>query len=234
MLSLQHIMTSSPPDISSLSLSSHPSQQRLNDSYDYEGNTNARPQYHFATSPGIHSQSSYNPLGLNQSPLKNKPIRGALPTVSHPIFCDCLLLNSTSLQQWLDHSNPSDSRSLSPHNNSDFSSAGGSPPPMGHLNPAPMAPSTPSQNPDDEIIPTAIVIKNIPFNVKRETLLDIIVCISPRPSVKSAEPFFSNRHLFPSLPLTLLTIILINRAHSVDLLLPTSARRRMLMPSLPP
>ena len=31
---------------------------------------------------------------------------------------------------------------------------------------------------DDEIIPTAIVIKNIPFNVKRETLLDIIVCIT--------------------------------------------------------
>lgn len=30
---------------------------------------------------------------------------------------------------------------------------------------------------DDEIIPTAIVIKNIPFNVKRETLLDIIVRI---------------------------------------------------------
>jgi hypothetical protein len=30
-------------------------------------------------------------------------------------------------------------------------------------------------NPDDEVIPTAIVIKNIPFNVKRETLLDIIV-----------------------------------------------------------
>lgn len=28
---------------------------------------------------------------------------------------------------------------------------------------------------DDDIIPTAIVIKNIPFNVKRETLLDIIV-----------------------------------------------------------
>ena len=31
--------------------------------------------------------------------------------------------------------------------------------------------------PDDEVIPTAIVIKNIPFNVKRETLLDIIVRI---------------------------------------------------------
>jgi len=39
-----------------------------------------------------------------------------------------------------------------------------------------MGPSTPGQiGPDDEVIPTAIVIKNIPFNVKRETLLDIIV-----------------------------------------------------------
>ncbi|KAG6874328.1 hypothetical protein C0995_001553 [Termitomyces sp. Mi166 len=165
-------MTSSPPDISSLSLSSIPSQQRLNDTYDYEGNSNARPQYHFATSPGIHSQSSYNPLSLNPSPLKNKPIRSALPT------------------QWLDNSNnASDSRSLSPHNNSDFSSAGGSPPPMGHLNPAPMAPSTPSQNPEDEIIPTAIVIKNIPFNVKRETLLDIIASLS------IPTPYAFNYHL---------------------------------------
>jgi hypothetical protein len=39
-----------------------------------------------------------------------------------------------------------------------------------------MGPSTPNQTGlDDEVIPTAIVIKNIPFNVKRETLLDIIV-----------------------------------------------------------
>ncbi|KAH0584113.1 hypothetical protein H2248_009682 [Termitomyces sp. 'cryptogamus'] len=165
-------MTSSPPDISSLSLSSHSSQQRLNDNYDYEGNNNARPQYHFATSPGIHSQSSYNPLSLNQSPLKNKPIRSALPT------------------QWLDNcNNASDSRSLSPNNNSDFSSAGGSPPPMGHLNPAPIVPSTPSQNPEDEIIPTAIVIKNIPFNVKRETLLDIIASLS------IPTPYAFNYHL---------------------------------------
>lgn len=36
-----------------------------------------------------------------------------------------------------------------------------------------LAPGTPGI--DDEVIPTAIVIKNIPFNVKRETLLDIIV-----------------------------------------------------------
>lgn len=48
---------------------------------------------------------------------------------------------------------------------------------MGHIN-EPPPPVTPgSANPDDDIIPTAIVIKNIPFNVKRETLLDIIVSI---------------------------------------------------------
>ena len=46
---------------------------------------------------------------------------------------------------------------------------------MGHILTPGIAPSTPSQSNDDEIIPTAIVIKNIPFNVKRETLLDIIV-----------------------------------------------------------
>ncbi|RDB21021.1 hypothetical protein Hypma_011391 [Hypsizygus marmoreus] len=164
-------MTSSPPDISSLSLSSRPSQQRLHDTYDYEGNSNSRPQYHFATSPGIQAQSPYNALtSMSQSPLKNKPVRSALPT------------------QWLDN-NSSDSRSLSPNNNSDFSSAGGSPPPMGHLNPPPMVPSTPSQNPDDEVIPTAIVIKNIPFNVKRETLLDIIASLS------IPTPYAFNYHL---------------------------------------
>ncbi|KAJ7445797.1 hypothetical protein B0H11DRAFT_2086919 [Mycena galericulata] len=147
-------MTSSPPDISSLSLSS--SHQRLHHDYDsYEDNLNSgtRPQYHFATSPGIPVQSQYNPLTVGQSPLKSKPLRGALPT------------------QWLDNS---DNRSLSPHNNSDFSSAGGSPPPVAHLSSPPIA-ASPSQNADDEVIPTAIVIKNIPFNVKRETLLDIIV-----------------------------------------------------------
>jgi hypothetical protein len=54
---------------------------------------------------------------------------------------------------------------------------------MSHINSTPIVPplsSTPgSQNLDDEIIPTAIVIKNIPFNVKRETLLDIIVSSRP-------------------------------------------------------
>ncbi|KAF8078169.1 hypothetical protein FPV67DRAFT_1557558 [Lyophyllum atratum] len=145
-------MTSSPPDISSLSLSSRPSQQRLHDTYDYEGNnhSNTRPPHFFQTSPALSIH--------------------ALPT------------------QWLDN-NSSDSRSLSPHNNSDFSSAGGSPPPMGHLNVPPMAPSTPSLNPDDEVIPTAIVIKNIPFNVKRETLLDIIASLS------IPTPYAFNYHL---------------------------------------
>lgn len=47
-------------------------------------------------------------------------------------------------------------------------------------------------NPDDEVIPTAIVIKNIPFNVKRETLLDIIVSLF--------SPFFFSSHLI-DLPL---------------------------------
>uniref|UniRef100_A0A0W0F1Q7 R3h domain n=1 Tax=Moniliophthora roreri TaxID=221103 RepID=A0A0W0F1Q7_MONRR len=155
-------MTNSPPDISTLSLSS---QQRLHDTYDYEGGSGNR-QYHFATSPGIPIQSQYNPLTTGQSPLKNKPaVRGSLPT-------------------WLD--NQSDNRSLSPQNNSDFSSAGGSPP-MSHL--PPIASTTPIQNTEDEIIPTAIVIKNIPFNVKRETLLDIIASLS------IPTPYAFNYHL---------------------------------------
>ncbi|KAF7359410.1 R3h domain [Mycena sanguinolenta] len=148
-----------PPDISSL---------RLHDSsYDsYEASNSAsRPQYHFATSPGIPVPSQYNPLTAGQSPLKAKPLRNPLPT------------------QWLDNS---DNRSLSPHNNSDFSSAGGSPPP--NVQSPPVA-ASPSQNIDDEVIPTAIVIKNIPFNVKRETLLDIIA------SLAIPTPYAFNYHL---------------------------------------
>ncbi|KAL0578246.1 Peptidyl-prolyl cis-trans isomerase pin4 [Marasmius crinis-equi] len=157
-------MTNSPPDISTLSISS---QQRLHEPYDFEGGANR--QYHFATSPGIPIQSQYNPLTTGQSPLKNKqPVRGSLPT------------------QWLD--NASDNRSLSPQNNSDFSSAGGSPP-MGHLPPPIPSTTTPSHVSDDEVIPTAIVIKNIPFNVKRETLLDIIA------SLAIPTPYAFNYHL---------------------------------------
>lgn len=52
---------------------------------------------------------------------------------------------------------------------------------------------------EDDIIPTAIVIKNIPFSVKRETLLEIIVRVyyhfvswytSPRSIMPSQITFF--------------------------------------------
>ncbi|KAL1691467.1 hypothetical protein GGG16DRAFT_53475 [Schizophyllum commune] len=155
-------MTGSPPDMSTLNIA----PQRLHDSYDYEGNSPAgRQPYHFATTTGIPAQSAYQGLGVGQSPLKNKPARGGLPT------------------QWMDSP---DSRSLSPQNNSDFSSAGGSPPPTSHVNPGL---ASPGQIGDDEIIPTAIVIKNIPFNVKRETLLDIIASLS------IPTPYAFNYHL---------------------------------------
>ncbi|OCH95294.1 hypothetical protein OBBRIDRAFT_788487 [Obba rivulosa] len=167
--------SSSTPDISSLSLSSQPTQQRLHDTYDYEGNNsgNGRPQYHYSTSPPIPAQSQYTPLGMNQSPMKNKAVRGGLPT------------------QWLDNSaGMADNRSLSPPNNSDLSSSGGSPPPMSHMHGSHItSPGTPGLVGDDEIIPTAIVIKNIPFNVKRETLLDIIA------SLAIPTPYAFNYHL---------------------------------------
>jgi len=166
---------SSTPDIASLSLSSKPSRQRIHDSYEYEGNGGnggARSQYHYSTSPPIPAQSQYNPLTLNQSPLKNKTMRGGLPSVRFFFALLAVVEHWThqTSKQWLDNPIP-DNRSLSPHNNSDLSSTGS--PPASQIN----APTTPVQGNDDEVIPTAIVIKNIPFNVKRETLLDIIVSL---------------------------------------------------------
>ena len=76
--------TSPTPDIASLSLSSHPAQQRPHDPYDYDGLAAARlqqQQYHFQTSPAVVGQVSYNSLSMNASPLKNKPSRAGLPTV---------------------------------------------------------------------------------------------------------------------------------------------------------
>lgn len=167
-------MSSSPtPDISSLSLNStqassqHQQQQqhRLHDNYEFD----TRPSYPFAA-----PQTQYNPLAMGSSPLKLKSsLRGGLPT------------------QWLDNTSViQENRSLSPNNNSDFSSSGGSPP-MGHLAPPSSAitPQAPAQYGEDEIIPTAIVIKNIPFNVKRETLLDIIASLS------IPTPYAFNYHL---------------------------------------
>lgn len=91
---------------------------------------------------------------------------------------------------------------------------------MGHVLTPAITPGTPGL--DDEIIPTAIVIKNIPFNVKRETLLDIIV---------RTFHFFAKyalmtrvyRLLCPFLRLTRSTIILTSRASSAVSLLQTSA-----------
>lgn len=127
-----------------------------------------------------------------------------------------------------------DPRSMSPPTNSDLSSGGS--PPMAHVA-APLQPTTPGQIGDDEIIPTAIVIKNIPFNVKRETLLDIIV--SPFHFVSMALTLFSccrvlhrlivyvrppclSQHHTPS------TITWIPKARSAVWHLQTSARLRML------
>jgi hypothetical protein len=88
---------------------------------------------------------------------------------------------------------------MSPPQTSDISS-GGSPP---SLNQQALAGSqTPGAGAgDDEVIPTAIVIKNIPFNVKRETLLDIIVRL---PSVAIPNPVspFLPRPYWAVTPLT--------------------------------
>ncbi|OAX43825.1 hypothetical protein K503DRAFT_853083 [Rhizopogon vinicolor AM-OR11-026] len=163
-------MTSSPtPDIGSLSL--NPQSQRLHDTYDYDQSALHRQPYQFSQNQQFSGQSQYNPLGMSPSPLKVKPIRAGLPT------------------QWLDNSMViPDNRPLSPNNNSDFSSSGSSPP-LGHITVPSLTPTTPSQNPDDEVIPTAIVVKNIPFNVKRETLLDIIASLS------IPTPYAFNYHL---------------------------------------
>jgi hypothetical protein len=68
---------------------------------------------------------------------------------------------------------------MSPLQTSDISS-GGSPPSLNQqaLVGSQGATAT-GTGADDEVIPTAIVIKNIPFNVQRETLLDIIVRLAP-------------------------------------------------------
>lgn len=67
-------MSTSPPDIASLTLASHP---RLHEAYDYDGSSSRTP-FHFATSQGL-QQTPYNPLS-SIAP-KNKSIRTPLPTV---------------------------------------------------------------------------------------------------------------------------------------------------------
>ena len=78
-------MTTSPtPDISSLSLNTQHPQQRLNDTYDYDGPASGNGRQYQFSSPPISAQSLYNPLNMTPSPLKMKPARGGLPTVRIP------------------------------------------------------------------------------------------------------------------------------------------------------
>ncbi|KAH7341421.1 hypothetical protein B0J17DRAFT_693746 [Rhizoctonia solani] len=110
------------------------------------------------------------------SPLKQgKPSRAGLPSA------------------WLEQSVAPDDRSFSPPQTSDLSS-GGTSPPHQHLQPPQGMNMSSSMGGmaspiDDEVIPTAIVIKNIPFTVKRETLLDIIASLS------IPTPYAFNYHL---------------------------------------
>ncbi|KAG2114217.1 uncharacterized protein F5147DRAFT_786741 [Suillus discolor] len=121
-----NLVLSPMPDIGSLSLN-----PRLHDNYDGDN----RQQYQFNTNQQLSGQ--LNLLGgMTPSPLKMKPTRAGLPTITSAL-----------------------------------------------------APLTPNQNTEDEVIPTAIVVKNIPFNVKRETLLDIITSLS------IPTPYTFNYHL---------------------------------------
>lgn len=226
-------MTSSPspPDIGSLSLSPQRTQPP-HDLYDYD-NSNGRSPYHYQTSPPvIPGQPLYanaNSFSMAQTPIKAaKPSRAALPSVRPSRVQITIVTDLESSQQWLENS-PSqlnDSRSMSPPSNSEISSGGGSPPRLGNLqNQTPYTPA--GTGPEDEIIPTAIVIKNIPFNVKRETLLDIIVLSGS--FCRRSELMLLFRRLSISQPLMLSIIILILRGRFEASRLQTSACRLMPM-----
>ncbi|KAG8934315.1 hypothetical protein FRC03_007403 [Tulasnella sp. 419] len=178
-------MTSpTPPDMSQLSISTsgHSVGARDYDAF------NDQPKYHYSTSPPVHSANAnasppyqYAQASLGPQNAK-KQARSGLPT------------------QWLDHSQPQipEVRALSPPQQSDVSvsSSGGSPPSIHiqqpHLYGTPNVQQPGSQLQsavDDDIIPTAIVIKNIPFTVKSDTLLGIIA------SLNIPTPYAFNYHI---------------------------------------
>jgi hypothetical protein len=79
-------------------------------------------------------------------------------------------------QQWID--NPNEAPRQDDMSDLASSQSASPPPPSNMAFGVPPSISTPGGGMmfgDEEVIPTAIVIKNIPFNVKREALLDIIV-----------------------------------------------------------
>ncbi|EJT98525.1 hypothetical protein DACRYDRAFT_24545 [Dacryopinax primogenitus] len=160
-----------------------PPQQPIMNAYGYP--QSAATTSPFSVLPNVAYSAPY-------SPHKKQVPRAALPA------------------QWLESDNRGESRSLSPPNSLpssgsaaalgaadfDLSSNGGSPPRMNGVSQPGMPPTPMVQTPngilangDEDIIPTAIVIKNIPFNVKRETLLDIIA------SLNIPTPYAFNYHL---------------------------------------
>ncbi|ELU44229.1 RRM/R3H domain-containing protein [Rhizoctonia solani AG-1 IA] len=167
------------PDLSQLRLhDASPAGRFEQHANTFDGGRGASGGFHYgSTSP---TQNLAPGLAQNAtiatSPLKQgKPSRAGLPSA------------------WLEQSVAHDDRSFSPPQTSDLSS-GGTSPPHNTLQPPQSMPMSASMGGiaspiDDEIIPTAIVIKNIPFTVKRETLLDIIASLS------IPTPYAFNYHL---------------------------------------
>ncbi|KAG8982165.1 hypothetical protein FRC05_000307 [Tulasnella sp. 425] len=169
------IMTSPTPDISQLSISG---------SRDESFNDHQHKTYHYSTSPpppAVNTQFPYAPATTGPQSAK-KPARAGLPS------------------QWLDGNQQQpvgEERAFSPPHTSDISSSGSPPPHQipqiqqpilygDHQYPAPPASNNSGE---DDVIPNAIVIKNIPFTVKRETLLEIIA------SLNIPTPYAFNYHI---------------------------------------
>ena len=114
--------------------------------------------------------SAWNSSGFGQSnhlaalgaTTRNKPAnRRQIPNVSRRAFNNRLRMSNSS-KMWLDQPQPQQTLSQ-------FSGFGGSP-----LGFTPMRSDQLNAEGDDELIPTAIVIKNIPFAVKKETLVQVM------------------------------------------------------------
>lgn len=97
---------------------------------------------------------------------RNPPSRGraAIPTVNTFFINKLQDDNADSISQgWLDQPQPQPMTNVTP-----FLGLGG-------LGQSPMRGDTMGSEPDEELIPTAIVIKNIPFAVKKEQLVSVMV-----------------------------------------------------------
>ncbi|KAG8863781.1 hypothetical protein FRB96_007618 [Tulasnella sp. 330] len=169
-------MTSSTPDISQLAISDLQGVQEY-DAFNDHGQL-SKTFHHLPNSvppASLNQQFQYQPVTMGQQGMK-KPTRAGLP--SH----------------WLDNNNAQNAqgdRPHSPQNGSDLSTSTNSPPQVPQIQPPQLygGQTASTTSADDEIIPTAIVIKNIPFTVRRETLLDIIA------SLNIPTPYAFNYHI---------------------------------------